>query len=259
MLSTIPRCGRRTGILVCLAILSCAVTVPPASADEPVVLTNITPREPIYPDAANAEEDVARALARAKRDNKRVLLQYGGNSCKPCYRLHDLFTKNEEISSLLNAEYELVLVSDFQIAKRFDTQVDGTPFLTVLDAHGKKLVDQQTGSFRLGKYHDPDKVLAFLNRWKNTPLNNERILFDAKAPAQQDKLRIIFNCSVLEIKPEANGEYRALVVTRMSRKWYGEGDSFEAYSLLNIDPDKGTCTIYSEYTKQSHLVYLESP
>ncbi|HOW19271.1 MAG TPA: DUF255 domain-containing protein, partial [Phycisphaerae bacterium] len=61
----------------------------------PVVVRAAEPankkRDPIYNEKADAKAQIAEALARAKRDNKRVLIMWGGNWCKWCYRLHDVF------------------------------------------------------------------------------------------------------------------------------------------------------------------------
>ena len=43
----------------------------------------------------------------------------------------------------------------------------------------------------------------------------------------------------------ATGQYRANILTR-TRGWYEEGEQFETYELVSIDPEAGTVDIYSE-------------
>jgi len=125
-------------------------------------------RDPIYNEQADAKAQIAEALARAKRDGKRILIMWGGNWCKWCYRLHDVFEQDKPVREALGRSYELVLIdfnanpglgAGYQIERSF-------PYLTVLDADGKVLKNQSTGEFEVGDKHDPAKVLAFLNQWK---------------------------------------------------------------------------------------------
>ncbi|NIA16366.1 MAG: hypothetical protein GWP08_20085 [Nitrospiraceae bacterium] len=41
-------------------------------------------------------------------------------------------------------------------------------------------------------------------------------------------------------------KYRAQIQTRSLKGWYNEGDPFESYELISIDPDNGTCEVRSE-------------
>jgi len=43
-----------------------------------------------------------------------------------------------------------------------------------------------------------------------------------------------------------SGRNRAQLQTESSKKWYDEGESFEKFELLKIDPEAGTCDVYSE-------------
>jgi hypothetical protein len=53
--------------------------------------------------------------------------------------------------------------------------------------------------------------------------------------------------ALLDIKPWGPDSYRALIQTR-TQKWYEEGESFEAYTLISIDPEAGTVEVFSEST-----------
>ncbi|NIP25560.1 MAG: DUF255 domain-containing protein [Phycisphaerae bacterium] len=151
-------------------------------------------REPIYDPDVDAAAQIRAAIAKAIKDNKHILIVYGGNWCSWCYRLHDCFNQNTDIKKLLRYEYELVMVdinTNENLPKRFNARPVGYPYLTVLDAEGKVLVNQRTGPFEEGKAHDPKKVHAFLNEWKPKPLNAEGVYRQALALAKK-KNKLVF-------------------------------------------------------------------
>jgi quinoprotein glucose dehydrogenase len=127
-------------------------------------------RPPIYNEKANAQADIEAALAVAKRENKRVLLKFGGNWCGWCYKLHDVFTHEAEVAAVLDRGYVLVLVDVKSNEKLFDKYAPdekhpGFPYLVVLDADGRIMKDENTSELEDGPKHDPAKVKAFLARW----------------------------------------------------------------------------------------------
>jgi thiol-disulfide isomerase/thioredoxin len=133
------------------------------------------PRAPIYNPKANAKDDIATALLTAKRENKRVLIEFGGNWCVPCFRLYDVFKKHAEVSAIVNKGFVLVLVdadTNPALLERYDEQGErgGVPFLTVLNADGKVLRNENTGElekkFASGGFDIP-KVVVFLRQWSS--------------------------------------------------------------------------------------------
>ena len=56
---------------------------------------------------------------------------------------------------------------------------------------------------------------------------------------------------LLSIQQRPDGEYTARIRTSSSRKWYREGDPFEAYTLLSIDPDGPCVVIFAENVSKS--------
>ena len=124
----------------------------------------------LYPQADDAQERIDAALARAKADNTRVMIQWGDDWCGWCIKLHDLCGSNRDLSRKLLYEYEVVLVPvgrfdrnlDIAEAYQADFKGNGVPFLTVLAADGSVITNQETGSLEAGGAHDPAKVMAFL-------------------------------------------------------------------------------------------------
>jgi len=150
-------------------------------------------REPIYDPNADAGKQISDAIAKVKKENKHVLIVYGGNWCGWCYKLHDCFNQNADIRKLLKYEYELVMVdinANENLPKRFNAKPVGYPYLTVLDSEGKVLINQRTEPFEEGKAHDPKKVYAFLYKFKPKHLNAERVYRQALALAQKENKRV---------------------------------------------------------------------
>src|SRR5215510_15500317 len=97
--------------------------------------------EAIYDESADGAAQIAAALARAKKENRRVLVQWGANWCGWCRTLHNLCRNDEAIRKELLYEYDVVLVD----IGRHDKHVDllnrygvdltktGVPYLTILD------------------------------------------------------------------------------------------------------------------------------
>ncbi|MBN1350023.1 thioredoxin family protein [candidate division KSB1 bacterium] len=131
----------------------------------------------VYNENADAEAEIASAIAKAGIENKRVLLVFGANWCPWCHRLHELFTKHPDVKRALSDNYIIVLVDLGRRDKNMDIDVrygspskSGIPALVVLDSDGAQIHTQETGSLEYTdkekKGHDPQIVLQFLNQWK---------------------------------------------------------------------------------------------
>ena len=75
-------------------------------------------RPAIYDEKADGAEQIADALAVAKREDQRVLLQFGANWCGWCHKLHRLFASDEKIAAELKEAYVVVLINVTQLAAR---------------------------------------------------------------------------------------------------------------------------------------------
>jgi thioredoxin-related protein len=129
-------------------------------------------RPNIYDESADAQKQIADALAKASKENKRVLLQFGANWCGWCHKLHDLCESDKAIRELLAAGYVVVMVD---VNKGHNADIDkkyanptryGLPVIVILDSESQQLVTKDTGELEDGDHHDPAKVLAFLQKWQ---------------------------------------------------------------------------------------------
>jgi len=151
-------------------LLSCLLTLlaltQPAQADD----TPKTARPKVYDESADGSKQIADALAIAKKENKRVLLQFGANWCFWCKRLHKMFETDQAIAEQLKNGYVLVLIdvngehnqtvnSMYGNPTRF-----GIPALVVLDADGKRLVTNGAGG-----PHTAKRAMSFLKQWAPQP------------------------------------------------------------------------------------------
>ena len=130
-----------------------------------------TSRPAIYDEKADGAKQIADALAVAKKENKRVLLQFGANWCGWCHKLHKLCQTDPDIVAKLKDSFVVVLVDvnkghNGDINKKYGNPAGlGLPAIVILDADGKSLTTQDSGKLEQGDHHDPKKVLAFLNEW----------------------------------------------------------------------------------------------
>lgn len=124
-----------------------------------------------YDAQADGSKQVDSALVSARKEGKRVLLQFGANWCVWCVRLHALFASDERIAARLRESYVVVLIDvnegrNAGVNERYGKPTRlGLPAIVLLDAEGKPLVTQDTEEFEVGSGHDPKKVLAFLEKW----------------------------------------------------------------------------------------------
>lgn len=159
--------------------------------------------KPVYDEKADAAQDVAAALVRAKRENKRVLIQWGANWCGWCKWLAGTMKSDRDVAHTLNYEYEVVHVDvgrfdkHLDLAKKYGAELKAIPFLTVLDADDVALVQQNTEPFEAkvdGKDgHDPKKLDAFLKQHAAPALVASEVVNAAQAQAKKENKRVFLH------------------------------------------------------------------
>ena len=156
-----------------------------------------TERQAIYDEQADAKQQIAAAVAKAKKENRRVLVQWGANWCGWCHKLHETCAKDKDLSRELLYEYDVVLVDIGRFDKNMDLAAsygadlkgNGVPYLTVLDGEGKATANQETSSLEEGDHHLPAKVLSFLKQHQAEYLTAESVLSDGvKKAAAEEKV-----------------------------------------------------------------------
>ncbi len=195
---------------LCVALLAPAAlaqqpTPQQATPTQPAVSQPVTPEEPaLYDENAVATEQIAAALAKAKKENRRVLIQWGGNWCGWCIKLDEHIRSDRELRRKLLYEYDVVHIDIGRFDKNTelatslgaDLKANGVPFLTILDADGKPIANQETGSLEAADdpeaSHDSTKLMAFLTEHQAEYMSATAILDDALAQARdEDKLAFV--------------------------------------------------------------------
>jgi thiol:disulfide interchange protein len=130
------------------------------------------PNKNLYSETANPTADIAAALARARREHKRVILDFGGNWCGDCQVL-EIYFHDPANRGLLEQNYVLVPVNigrydeNMDIAAKYGVPVSkGVPALAVLDASGQLVYSQRNAEFQAMRRMDSASVTAFLLQWK---------------------------------------------------------------------------------------------
>ncbi|HJV71615.1 thioredoxin family protein [Ideonella sp.] len=120
--------------------------------------------------ARDAAKDVATAMAAAKAQHKRVIVDVGGEWCSWCHLLDNFIEDNADVKALVEAKYVWVKVNwspqnknESLLAKW--PKIKGYPHLFVLDGTGKLVHSQETGSLEAEKDYDKAKFVAFLKRY----------------------------------------------------------------------------------------------
>lgn len=143
-------------------------TVKP-SAPEKNVENKTIEREKFDP-LRNPADDLQAAIATATRENKRIILDVGGEWCVWCRLMDEYFIKNPELTKLRDENFVWLKVnmSDENENKEFLSgypPAKGYPHLYVLDFDGKFIHSQDTAVLEDGRSYDLQKFTEFLKKW----------------------------------------------------------------------------------------------
>ena len=150
---------------VTVTVMTVVLAPPPQATAQIIAKAN----KNLYSETSDANADITAALVRARREHKRVLLDFGGNWCGDCQVL-DIYYHQSPIAELLEKNFILVHIDighmdrNVDVAKKYNVPITkGVPALAVLDASGKLLYAEREKEF---EHPSPEAITAFLNRWK---------------------------------------------------------------------------------------------
>jgi thioredoxin-related protein len=146
----------------------------------------------VYNEDINPLEQIDQAVGKAKQNGKFVICQVGGNWCPWCLRFADFITNDEEISKVINENFEYIHVNynpskakgntnaganykeqAAALMKRLDNCGRfGFPVFVVLNENGKIIHIQDSSFLEEGKGYDKKKVLRFFNNWTPKAVKN---------------------------------------------------------------------------------------
>ena len=123
-----------------------------------------------YDPKRDAARDIDEAVAEAKRTNRRILLEVGGEWCSWCHILDEFFDAHPDLTALRDKNFVTVKINfsdenpNKEVLARYGP-INGYPHIFVLDSDGKFLHSQGTGVLESGRSYDMEKMNNFLTQW----------------------------------------------------------------------------------------------
>jgi thioredoxin-related protein len=139
-------------------------------------VASLSAQEKPYNPNADAKADLKKAIDLAKKENKHVLIQIGGNWCPWCLRFHAMAKGAQKIDSIIQKDYVYLLLNYSKENKNWDMMEHlgfpnrfGFPVFVILDGNGTRLHTQDSGLLEHRdpnvKGYDTTKVATFLKEW----------------------------------------------------------------------------------------------
>jgi thiol:disulfide interchange protein len=150
---------------IAAALLALILTSLTSASAQSVFMVNRN----LYSETANASADIAAAMVTARREHKRIILDFGANWCGDCQVL-DYYYRQSPNAELLAKHFLVVHIDtghvdhNVDVARKYHVPIaHGIPSLAVIDAHGNLLYAEHEKEF---EHTSVEAVTAFLNRWK---------------------------------------------------------------------------------------------
>jgi thioredoxin-related protein len=123
-----------------------------------------------YDPKRDAAQDIRDAAVEAKRTNRRVLLEVGGEWCSWCHHMDDFFAAHSDLTSLRDKSFITVKINfseenpNKEVLGQYPA-IEGYPHLFVLASDGTIVHSQDTGALEEGKSYNLDRFTTFLAYW----------------------------------------------------------------------------------------------
>lgn len=133
---------------------------------------SVSAADSLYHPKADAKKDIALAVAKARAQNKHVLIQAGGNWCGWCIEFNRFVTTDTSLNAILQNNYVVyhlnysqenknaAIFKEFGFPNRF-----GFPVFIIVNGDGKLIHTQNSTYLELGKSYDVAKVKEFFLSW----------------------------------------------------------------------------------------------
>lgn len=124
-----------------------------------------------YDPARNPADDLSQAVVIAKKENKRIMLELGGDWCVWCKYMDDFYKSHPDILQARADSYVLVKVnvSEENANEGFLSQFPvaaGYPHIYILESDGTLLHSQNTADLEDGAdSYAPEVFMSFLKQW----------------------------------------------------------------------------------------------
>jgi thioredoxin-related protein len=123
-----------------------------------------------YDETRDPALDLETAVARARDEGKRILVEVGGEWCGWCKRLDLYIHDHPAISHGLEEGFLIVKVNFSREDENEEflgqyPDIKGYPHIFVLESDGTLLHSQNTGDLEEGSSYNEEALLTFLNAW----------------------------------------------------------------------------------------------
>ncbi|WP_394368390.1 thioredoxin family protein [Kaistella gelatinilytica] len=126
-----------------------------------------------YNDKENAEAKIAELVKQAKKENKNVMIQAGGNWCIWCLRFNNYVQTTPELKEVVDQNYVYYHLNyspenkNVKVFAKYDNPGAkfGYPVFLVLDQNGKLIHTQDSSVLEDGKGYSLEKTKAFFKEW----------------------------------------------------------------------------------------------
>ena len=131
----------------------------------------------VYNESIDPLKQIEQTVSKASKNKKNIIVQLGGNWCIWCLRFADFITKDADIKTAIDKDYEYIHVNiprrgtpQYEAAAPLQKRLNnagrfGYPVLVVLSPSGKVLHIQDSSFLESGNSYDQAKVLRFLKNW----------------------------------------------------------------------------------------------
>ncbi|MBK8783188.1 MAG: thioredoxin family protein [Anaerolineales bacterium] len=124
-----------------------------------------------YDPARNPADDLTQAIVVAQKENKRIMLELGGDWCIWCKYMDDFYKSHPDILQVRVENYVLVKVNvseeneNLEFLSQFP-EAAGYPHIYILESDGTLLHSQNTADLEDGAdSYVPEVFVAFLQEW----------------------------------------------------------------------------------------------
>lgn len=137
-------------------------------------------KKEIYDPTLDGMEQIDDAIELAAKSDKNVLVQLGGNWCPWCIRFHNYVDNDEELKTIVDENYVVVLLNNSPENKNLESmprlgypQRFGYPVFIILDKEGNRIHTQNSGLLEEGKSYNRRNVLTFFKHWTPKAIDPE--------------------------------------------------------------------------------------
>ena len=132
----------------------------------------------LYHPEEDAKKGIEEVIRQAKKENKHVFIEIGGNWCIWCARFNDFVKSDKSLDSILHTDYVVYhlnyskenynkeLLAKYSFPQRF-----GFPVFLILNGKGELLHTQNSAYLEEGKSYSKEKISGFFTDWSPRSLD----------------------------------------------------------------------------------------